>query len=73
MKVYEFIYTDSPEGYIETISIHRTRKGAEVALSHHKENKLKEWAEIYITPEDKEEMPFGMHCYWGVRETELQD
>jgi len=40
--VYEFLYY--PSSYeSEIISIHKTKKGAEMALEFHKNERLKEW------------------------------
>ena len=40
--VYEFLYnSDCCEGSASTISIHKTKKGAEMAMDFHKNEKLK--------------------------------
>ena len=42
--VYEFLYnSDCCEGAASTVSIHKTKKGAEMAMELHKNEKLKEW------------------------------
>lgn len=55
-----------------TQSIHRTRKGAELALQQHKTELLKEWEEK-IPPEGREKCPFGNCQDWRVVEFELLD
>ena len=70
--VYEFLYnSDCCEGAASTISIHKTKKGAEMAMEFHKNEKLKEWeAECKVYPQAKE-YPFDYDQWWGVRECEL--
>lgn len=70
--VYEFLYnSDCCESTASTISIHRTKKGAEMAMEFHKNEKLKEWeAECKVYPQAKE-YPFDYDKWWGVRECEL--
>lgn len=79
--VYEFLYnSDCCESTAATISIHKTRKGAEMAMEFHK-NEIKE---IYETnyPKDskdknviymREEYPFDYDQWWGIRETKLEE
>jgi len=44
--VYEFLYNPMvEESSAQTMSIHKTRKGAEMAMKFHKEEKTKEWYE----------------------------
>ncbi len=43
-KVYEFWYNDCiHESAAACISLHRTKKGAEMAMEFHKNEKLKKW------------------------------
>lgn len=68
-KVYEFWYTDCiHESAAACISLHKTKKGAEMALDFHKEDQRKVWAQNYPTKKDQKEMPFGTHEAWGVAE-----
>jgi hypothetical protein len=74
-KVYEFCYTDCiHEGAPITISLHRTKKGAEMAMEHHKNEKYREWEEYKkCKEEDGDEYvhEFGKNEYWGVNEREI--
>ena len=71
MKVFEFLYNGCiHESAAATHSIHKTRKGAEMALEFNKQRAIKEWEEMY-EPEEREQYPFGQHQYWGIRETEI--
>ena len=55
-KVYEFWYNDCIyESAAACISLHRTRNGAEIAMELHKEQKRKEFEELY---KDEEDMAF---------------
>lgn len=72
MIVYCFLYNpmiyESSPG---TISIHKTRRGAEMAMEFHKAEALKEWNEMY-----KDEEPpskFGTFEYWGIDEVKILD
>ena len=77
MKVYEFIYNDSTyDGASITMSIHKTREGAEKAMEEHKVRLKKEDDELYSNfnssecLEDRDyEWDYGK--YWSIRETEL--
>jgi hypothetical protein len=77
--VYEFLYNSSiHESCAATMSIHKTRKGAEMALEFHKNDIKNKWEE-----EKKEHFNEDPHYYrsfewsfgqwWGIRETELKD
>ena len=55
------------------ISIHKTRKGAEMAMEFHKAEAYKEWEETYTTKEEQKEFPFGSFESWKVFEHELLD
>ena len=73
MKVFEFAYSDCihESGYV-TMSIHKTRKGAEMALDHHKNDAYKEWLEMY-TPSERWLRKFGSMENWIIKETELKE
>ena len=73
MKVYEFIYNSCIyEGAACTESIHKTIKGAQMALDFHKEVAREEWEEQW-DEKGKKEFPFGETEYWMIRETEIQE
>ena len=70
--VYEFLYnSDCCEGAASTISIHKTKKGAEMAMEFHKHEKLKEWEKECKEYPPAKEYPFDFDQWWGVRECEL--
>ena len=77
MKVFEFVYTECiHESGCVTQSIHKTRKGAEMALTFHKGALKKEWDED--APERQKDpwtrgWVFGEHEHWAIRETEVQE
>lgn len=70
--VYEFLYnSDCHESTASTISIHKTRKGAEMAMEFHKNEKRNDWKKEY---EDySKDFPFDYDQWWGIRESELLD
>jgi len=67
--VFQFIHNDCiHEGGAMTVSIHRTRKGAEMAMEYHKNEERKKWeAECKEYPPAKE-YPFDDDKFWGVDE-----
>jgi len=68
--VYEFLYY--PSSYeSEIISIHKTKKGAEMALEFHKNERLKEWEQECKEYPKCKERPFDLYQWWTVREREL--
>ena len=71
MKVYSFLYNPMiEESAHATISIHRTRKGAEKAMKCHKEKQYKKWRKIYPT-KNEEPFRFGYFEDWCIVETEI--
>ena len=67
--VYEFVYNDALwESSARTVSIHKTRKGAEMALDFHKINIIKEEDLGRRSKEWIDEQ-----YYWGILETELKE
>ena len=56
------------------ISLHKTRKGAEMALEFHREEKRKEWNEMYsdVPIEERYGMQFGQFEAWNVFEYTLE-
>jgi hypothetical protein len=72
--VFEFRYTDCyHESSMLTISIHRTKLGAEEALKYHKKIQHDTWEEMYLTTEDRELYPFPGYEKWDVIETTLEE
>ena len=69
-KVYEFWYNDCIyESAAGCISLHRTKKGAEMSMEFHKEQKRKEHEELYKDEEDDYDYgKFDDMCAWGVEE-----
>lgn len=60
MKVYLALYNSmTQESSYETISVHATRMGAEVAIDRKVQKELEEWRKLY-PEEDDEPYPFGM-------------
>ena len=55
------------------ISIHKTKRSAEMALEFHKAEKIKEWKEMYPTKEDQEEFVFGQFEAWTVKEMDVEE
>lgn len=73
MKVYEFLYnSDCCESAASTMSIHKTKKGAEMAMEFHKAEKKREYDELY-DDEYKEDFDWDFDQWWGVRETNLAE
>lgn len=74
MIVFEFAYSECVyESGCVTQSIHKTRKGAEVALDFHRAHKRIEWEDLWETEELRKAHPFGDMENWVVKETELDD
>lgn len=73
MIVYAFLYNSCIyESAYATISLHKTKKGAEMAMQFHKAEKEKEhWAIYDKIPEDYYMHPFGEHEDWCVEEMDI--
>lgn len=56
------------ESSFGVISIHKTRKGAEMAIEFDREERRKEWLEMYPSKKEQEEYEFGKFESWLVRE-----
>lgn len=77
MKVYAFKYCPCiHESAWATISLHKSLKGAEIAMEFHKNEALKEH-EDYLSRLDEEGRqwaePFGEYERWEVKELEILD
>lgn len=72
--VYEFLYNSScSESSAATVSIHRTLRGAEMAMEFHKNEKLKEWEHECKEYPPSKDFPFDFDQWWGIRESYLLD
>ena len=75
--VYGFLYNSSCcESAAYTVSIHQTKKGAEMAMEFHKNEKQKQWEEMRKLDEENnpkywKEFKWDFDQWWGVREYEL--
>ena len=73
-KVYEFWYNSCiHESAAACISLHKTKKGAEMALDFHKEEQKRFWRKCYPSIKEQMEMPFGMFEEWGVAERDIAE
>jgi hypothetical protein len=72
LTLYAFLYNPMihESGYI-TVSIHRTREGAEKAMEWHKHSEEIEWNELM--GKDIKEFPFGTNQSWKVEIIEVQE
>ena len=74
MKTILYIAMYNPmiyESSFGVISIHKTRKGAEMAMEFHNAEARKKWEEMYPTKKEQKEFPFGSFESWRVFEYEL--
>lgn len=72
MKIYEFGYTSCiHESAMAAISLHKTKKGAEMALGFHKAEAKKDWIDMFPTKYDQKQYPFGDSERWDVFERDL--
>ena len=72
-KVFAFLYCSCihESGY-QTVSLHRTRKGAETAMEFHREEARKEHLNLYSNEEYKKfEVEFGTTEKWEVEELKI--
>jgi len=73
MKIYAAMYNECiHESAYGVLSLHETKKGAEITIAFHKENERKKWMKIYSTKKEQKHMPFGQHEDWCVGEYDLQ-
>ena len=71
--VYAFMYCDCVfESTFATISLHRSKEGAEKAMEAHKAEK-KEWHDKRYADEDEEDFIFGEFEEWIVEPIEILD
>jgi hypothetical protein len=70
MKVYAFMYNPMiHESASAVISLHKTIKGAEMAMEFDKAERKKEWDELYKNL--KAPCDFGLFEYWCIKEYEI--
>jgi hypothetical protein len=69
MKLYEALYCSCifESGYV-TLSIHRTKEGAEKAIEWHRHEEEQKWKGV---KEIDHEWVFGEHEDWSIREVEV--
>lgn len=71
MTIYEALHnSDTFESTASTISIHKTKEGAENAIRKSKERVKKEHDILYKDFESDHEWNFGH--WWGIRENQLE-
>ena len=72
MKVFAFRYSSCihEEGMV-TISLHKTKKGANKAMKDDKKKEKEHWKELY--KDHKSMSPFGSHKHWDVIGIEVQE
>lgn len=71
MKVFEALYNPmTEESSYYTLSVHKTKEGAERAINEHKKQRLSEWRRLYPTKKD-EPFKFGTFEDWDVCEIEV--
>lgn len=78
MKIYEALYTSCIyESDMYTLSIHRTKEGAEKAVQEHKDVMKKEHDDANITYQklglELSQHEWDVHKGWDIAETELLD
>jgi len=72
MKIYAFLYNSSTEeSSYATMSLHRSKEGAEKAMNEHKETEYKKWKAM--EKKYKGASFFGMWQDWAVEEMEVLD
>jgi hypothetical protein len=71
--VYAFMYCPCiHESAYATVSLHRTEKGAEVAMEFHKNEKLIEYEE-YAEAVDASLDDFGQFEKWAIKKIEIHE
>ena len=70
--IYEFLYNSCCCMSIAvTMNIHKTKKGAEMAMKFHKNEILKKWKRECKKYPSAKEYPFDYDQWWGIKETQL--
>lgn len=74
MILYQALYNSMiHESSAYTLSIHKTRKGAEMAIEFHKKEIKDKWEDDFRENEERREYPWDFCQWWGVEEIELKD
>lgn len=76
MIIYEFLYCSSIyESTYASVSLHRTKEGAEKAMKKHKAKERKKWNKLYKNEPEfiKETLKFGQYQDWTIGEQKLLD
>jgi len=74
MKIYEALYCGCIyESSYATLSLHRTREGAEKAIAFSKMAAKKEFDELYQDDEPPKGWDWTTGKEWDIAETELKD
>ena len=72
--VWEFKYNDFiHESAAYTVSIHRTKKGAEKAMNEHKEKIKNNHIRLYKDDPDEDLSEWNWAKWWGIRKTKVLD
>ncbi len=72
--LYEALYNSCiHESDTQTLSVHRTRKGAEMAIEFHKNEQKKIWEDLYKDVPVEFQTPFAQFEWWGVDEIKAQE
>lgn len=74
LKLYEFLYNDcTHESACETVSLHRTKEGAQKAMEKHKiEDKQRHYSMYKDGKETQKEWPYDWQ-YWGVKSIRVRE
>lgn len=73
-KIYAFVYNSCIyESQGGVVSLHKKRKGAEMALEFHKTNEYKEWERIFVNDESWIDSEFGETESWYIVEYDILD
>lgn len=76
MIIYEFLYNSSTEeSSYATMSLHRTKEGAEKAMEKHKAKERRKWNKMYKNQPEliKKMSKFGQYQDWTIGEQKLLD
>lgn len=73
-KVYAFKYCSCIyESADAVMSLHKTKKGAEMAMEFHKQKEYEEWKSMYPEGTEDVDFKFGEYERWSVEELEILD
>ncbi len=73
-KVYVALYNPMIyESSFGIISVHKTRKGAEMSIEFHKNEIKKEWLKMYPDKDEQKDFPFGEFEAWDIDEYNIEE